>query len=230
MKRLRGPILAVLLGLSAVRCGQPPPPAGNDPGPVTETATIDGAVPEGWSIEQRHDADFNGDNRADALLLLRSSAPDGQTPPRMLVVALAAAAPGAYTVDATNRELVPHDPSGNLEDPLADGGIEIGQGGFELTLGMLSGTGSYQAATMRYRFRREDGCFRLVHYLRAETHRATLATRDLSVDFLTGEVVDTAGNAQSAAGGEARRTRLAGNTRHCLADLPSGWTFDPLAP
>ena len=227
MKSLRCSILAVLLGLSAARCGQPAPV---ENGQGRGTTTIEGAVPEGWSIEQRHDADFNGDSRADALLLLRSSAPDGQTPPRMLVVALAAGTPGTYTVDATNSELVPHDPSGNRQDPLADGGIEIGQRGFELTLGMLSGAGSYQAATLRYRFRREDGCFRLIHYLRAETDRATLATRDLSVDFLTGEVVETAGNAQTAAAGDARRTRLEANPRHCLSDLPSGWTFDPLNP
>ena len=219
-----------MIGCAAVSCGPPPPSAQNDAGGgVAQTTTIDDAVPEGWSIEQRHDADFNGDSRADALLLLRSPAPADTTPPRMLVIALGTTTPGGFTVDATNRELVPHDTSGSLENPLADGGIALGEGGFELTLGMLSGAGSYEAATTRYRFRYQDGCFRLIRYRRAQTHRATLVTRDLDVDFLTGEVVETTGNAQSP-DTEARRTRLQANPRRCLAELPSGWTFDPLTP
>jgi len=227
---IRGPILGVMLGCAAASCAPPPPAAQTDARRgVAETTTIEDAVPEGWSIEQRHDADFNGDGRADALLLLRSPAPADTTPPRMLAVVLGTAEPGGFTVDATNRELVPHDPSGRLEDPLADGGIALGEGGFELTLGMLGGAGSYEAATMRYGFRYQDGCVRLIRYRRAQTHRATLATRDLSVDFLTGEVVETTGNAQSA-DDETRRTRLQANPRRCLAELPSGWTFDPLTP
>jgi hypothetical protein len=223
-------MLALMLGSALVSCAGPLPSAQNDPGSgEAEATTIENVVPEGWSIEQRHDADFNGDSRADALLLLRSPAPADTTPPRMLVVALGTSTPGRFTVDATNRELVPHDPSGRLEDPLADGGIALDEGEFELTLGMLSGVGSYEAATMRYGFRYQDGCFRLVRYRRAETHRATLATRDLSVDFLTGEVVETTGNAQSSDTDQSR-TRLQANPRRCLPELPSGWTFDPLAP
>jgi hypothetical protein len=223
-------MLALMLGSALVSCAGPLPSAQNDPGSgEAEATTIENVVPEGWSIEQRHDADFNGDSRADALLLLRSPAPADTTPPRMLVVALGTGTPGRFTVDATNRELVPHDPSGRLEDPLADGGIALDEGEFELTLGMLSGVGSYEAATMRYGFRYQDGCFRLVRYRRAETHRATLATRDLSVDFLTGEVVETTGNAQSSDTDQSR-TRLQANPRRCLPELPSGWTFDPLAP
>jgi hypothetical protein len=223
-------MLGVMLGCAAASCAPPPPSAQNDAGGrVAETTTLEGAVPDGWSIEQRHDADFNGDSRADALLLLRRPAPADTTPPRMLLVALGTTTPGEFTVDAINRALVPHDPSGGLEDPLADGGIALGEGGFELTLGMLSGAGSYEAATMRYGFRYQNGCFRLIRYRRAQTHRATLATRDLSVDFLTGEVVEATGNAQSA-DVEERRTRLQTNPRRCLPELPSGWTFDPLTP
>jgi len=228
--RLHGQILALMLGGAAAGCAVPPPSAQTDPGSGgAEATTIENVVPQGWSIEQRHDADLNGDGRADVLLLLRSPAPADTTPPRTLVVALGTSTPGRFTVEATNRELVPHDPSGRLEDPLADGGITPGQGGFELTLGMLSGVGSYEAATMRFGFRHEDGCVRLIRYRRAETHRATLATRDLSVDFLTGEVIETTGNAQSTDTDESR-TRLQTNPRRCLSELPSGWTFDPLTP
>jgi hypothetical protein len=43
---------------------------------------------------------------------------------------------------------------------------------------MMAGAGSYEMATLHYRFRLEGGCFRLTSYDRKETHRATLDTHD----------------------------------------------------
>lgn len=192
-------------------------------------ATVELLVPGGWAIEQRHQADFNLDGHADVLLLLRQAVAQGITPPRILLVALATAKPPGYALSAANGRLVPRDASGTLEDPMADGEITVRPRGFDLKLGMVSGAGSYLAATMRYRFRLEGGCFRLIGYDRAETHRGTLDTRDLSVNFLTGAVIRATGNAQFK-GTQTRRLRLAANPRRCLPDLPSGWTFDALAP
>jgi hypothetical protein len=192
-------------------------------------ATVEALVPGGWTIEQRHQADFNRDGQADVLLLLREAAAEGTTPQRMLLMALATATPPGYARSAANARLVPRDASGTLEDPMADGEITVRRGGFDLKLGMMSGAGSYLAATMRYRFRLEGRCFRLIGYDRAEMHRGTLETRDLSVNFLTGAVIRTTGNAQSNAT-QTRRARLSTNPRRCLPDLPSAWTFDPLAP
>jgi hypothetical protein len=173
-------------------------------------------------------APLNGDGQPDALLLLRDGAVEGQTPPRMLLVALATISPPGYARSAVNAQLIPWDASGTVEDPMADGEITVRPGGFDLKLGMLSTAGSYLASTMRYRFRLEGSCFRLIGYDRAETHRGTLQTRDMSVNFLTGAIVSATGNAQSNAT-QSRRARLAANPRRCLADLPSAWTFDPLA-
>jgi hypothetical protein len=194
----------------------------------TAGATVESLAPEGWTIEQRHQADFNRDGSADALLLLRQAAVQGATPPRILLVALATAKPRGFAVSAANARLVPRDPSGSVEDPMTDGEITVRPGGFDLKLGMMSGTGSYLTATMRYRFRLEGGCFRLIGYDRSETHRGTLDTSDVSVNFLTGAVIRTTGNAQSD-GKETERSRLVVNPRRCLPDLPSGWTFDPMA-
>ena len=202
--------------------GDPAMPALPATGP-----TIESLVPDGWTIEQRHQADFDRDGHPDALLLLRQASAQG-TMPRILLLTLATPRPRGYALSAANARLVPRDSSGNLEDPMADGEITVRPGGFDLKLGMISGTGSYVAATMRFRFRFERGCFRLIGYDRAETHRGTLDTRDLSVDFLTAAVIRTTGNAQSGVR-ETRRTRLIGKPRLCLPDLPSGWTFDPLA-
>jgi len=190
-------------------------------------ATVESLVPAGWTIEQRHAADFNGDGDPDVLLLLRQAAPNGTAPPRALLVALASPRPLRYTRLAVNARLVPRDPSGKLEDPMADGEITVRPGGFDLKLGMMPSVGSYLAATMRYRFRLEGPCIRLIGYDRAETHRATLDTRDVSVNFLTGAVRLTTSNAQSDAA-KTTRERLAWNPMWCLPDLPSAWTFDPL--
>lgn len=191
-------------------------------------ATVESLVPPGWAIEQRHLADFNRDGHADVLLLLRKAAAKGSTPPRMLLVALATATPPGYALSAANAQLVPQDVSGMLEDPMADGEIAVRPGGFDLKLGMMLGAGSYLGATVRYRFRFQGGCFRLIGYDRAETHRGTLDIRDLSVNFLTGAIIQTTGNAQSNAT-QTQRGRLTANPRRCLADLGSGWSFDPLA-
>ena len=220
-------LLVALAVFPAIGLAQQAPAA--DAALPAAAATVESLVPAGWTIEQRHQADFNRDGRADVLLLLRQAATEGATPPRMLVVALATAKPRDYALSAVNARLVPRDASGKLEDPMADGEIKVRPGGFELQLGMMSGAGSYLGATMRYRFRLQDGCFRLIGYDRAETHRGTLDTRDLSVNFLTGAVIRTTGNAQSNAT-QTRRERLAANPRRCLPDLGSGWTFDPLAP
>jgi hypothetical protein len=192
-------------------------------------ATVESLAPQGWAIEQRHQADFNRDGRADVLLLLRNSAADAGTPPRVLLIALATAAPRGYALSEANARLLPRDVSGAIEDPMADGEITVRPGGFDLRLGMTPGTGSYLTATMRYRFRREGGCFRLIGYERMETHRATLDTKDLSVNFLNGAVIHKTGNAQSDNVG-TRRERLRNNPRRCLVDLDNGWTFDPLLP
>jgi hypothetical protein len=227
--RLVAALLAVLVFWPALTAAQSKPPAD---APMPELpprgGTVESLVPRGWTIEQRRQADFNRDGRTDALLLIRETADQGATPRRILLVALATAQPSGYARSAANGRLVPRDPSGQLEDPMADGEITVRPGGFDLKIGMMPATGSYLAATMRYGFRFEGGCFRLIGYDRAETHRGTLDTRDVSVNFLTGAVIQTTGNAQSNRK-QTQRSRLSSNPRRCLEDLPSGWSFDPLA-
>jgi hypothetical protein len=192
-------------------------------------ATVEALVPQGWAIEQQHHAHFNRDPKTDVLLLLRQEGADAATPPRMLLVALATATPSGYALAEANARLVPGDPSGAIEDPMADGEITVRRLGFDLKISMTPGVGSYIGATMRYRFRREGGCFRLIRYDRTETHRGTLDTTDLSVDFLNRLVIHKTGNEQSDEV-RTRRERLRNNPRRCLADLGNGWTFDPLPP
>jgi hypothetical protein len=80
---------------------------------------------------------------------------------------------------------------------------------------------------VRYRFRIEGGCVRLIGYDRLQTHRGTQETQDTSVNFLTGAVLHTSGNAQGDTTAK-RRARLAANPRRCLDTLDSATSFSPL--
>jgi hypothetical protein len=183
-------------------------------------------VPEGWVLEQQKVADLNGDGRADALLLMRRPAASG-TPQRILAVVLRRrGAKAAYALAELNRRLIPYGADANQEDPMADGELTVKRGGFAIKLTLLAGSGSYQTATVRYRFRYQDGCFRLTGYDRMETQRATLDTRDLSIDFLTGAVLHRTGNEQSAT--TEQRDKLKTNPRRCFGELESAAAFNPL--
>jgi hypothetical protein len=199
------------------------PPAAQVPARAAQPA---GFVPEGWELEQQKVADLNGDGLADALLLMRRPQASG-TPQRMLAAVLRERGGNAgYALAELNRRLIPHGEGVAQEDPMADGEIIARRGGFDVKLTLLAGMGSYQTATLRYRFRYEDSCFRLIGYDRMETHRATLDTRDLSINFLTGAVVRRTGNAQSDAT-EERREKLKTNPRRCFGELDSAPGFNP---
>jgi hypothetical protein len=190
--------------------------------------TPEGFVPAGWTLARTASGDLDGDGRdGDALLLITQPAGTG-TPKQLLAVILREALPGTgYALAAANRQLVPQSESPGQEDPLADGELVADTGGFEIKLTLLAGVGSYETASLIYRFRHEPGCFRLIGYQRLETHRATLATHDLSVDFLTGAIVDSTGNAASDAATE-KREQLGTIPHHCFADLGPADRFDPL--
>ena len=79
---------------------------------------------------------------------------------------------------------------------------------------------------MRYGFRYQNGCFRLIGYDRFETDRTTLDTLDLSINFLTGDMVRRKGNAEANTATK-QREKLRANPRRCFRDLDSAATFTP---
>ena len=90
-------LLAALAVWPAIADAQSKPP-GDAPIPELPLrgGTVESLVPGGWTIEQRHQADFDLDGRTDALLLIRDTAEQGATPRRILLVALATAQPSGY--------------------------------------------------------------------------------------------------------------------------------------
>jgi hypothetical protein len=189
-------------------------------------ATVAGFVPSGWAVEQQHEADLDGDGRGDALLLLRGPGPAGRSPPRMLAVMLAR--PAGFRLAASNAQLIPQVDLARQEDPRADGEIVVRRGGFDLRLALSASEGSYLSASLRYVFRYQGGCFLLIAFDRLQTHRATLDTEDLSIDFVAGAVQLSRGNAQSDDEAKVHREPLTAHPRRCLQDLGSAATFNPL--
>lgn len=183
-------------------------------------------VPPGWTLEKKHLADLNGDGLQDALLLMKAPQTGG-TPPRILAVALRRKGPATeFELAELNEKLIPNSPDDRMEDPMADGEITPKRGAFSVKLSLLAGAGSARTATMRYGFRYQNGCFRLIGYDRFETDRATLDTLDLSINFLTGDVVRRKGNAEANTATK-QREKLRTNPRRCFRDLNSAATFTP---
>ena len=196
----------------------------------TQAATPEAFVPAGWQIEQHQSVDLDRDGRPDAVLLLRADAPPqppgaGLSPERVLAVLKAR--PGGWQLAGANARLVPQVDLAAQEDPLANGELLAERGSALLSLGLASTAGSYLSAIVRYRFRIEGRCVRLIGHDRLQTHRGTQATQDTSVNFLTGVVLHTSGNAQGETTAR-RRARLAANPRRCLGDLDSATSFTPL--
>jgi hypothetical protein len=199
-------------------------PETSPPSLPSHASSLSQFVPPGWTLEQKKTADLDGDHRADALLLLRHPAHSG-TPLR--IVAIALRRKNGYELAASNSQLIPHTDDPNQEDPMADGDVSAQRRGFSLKLTLMSGAGSYEMATIRYQFRFQNGCFRLIGYQRLETNRNTLRTRDVSINFLTGAVIHRTGNAQSSSAPQETRDSLKSNPRLCLRDLGSAAEFKP---
>lgn len=195
-----------------------------------QAAAPEAFVPAGWQVEQRQSVDLDRDGRPDAVLLLRPDAPPAQPgsgPSPERVLAVLKARPGGWVLAGANARLVPQVDLATQEDPLANGELLAERGSAVLSLGLASTAGSYLSAVVRYRFRIEGGCVRLIGYDRLQTHRGTQDTQDTSVNFLTGAVQHTSGNAQGDTTAK-RRARLAANPRRCLPDLDSAASFSPL--
>ncbi|MCX6633414.1 MAG: hypothetical protein NTW28_37945, partial [Candidatus Solibacter sp.] len=115
---------AVLQMLAAGQAPVPapvaPPPAVQLPARAAQPAQF---VPEGWVIEQHKVADFNGDGRADALLLMRPRQATG-VPQRILAVVMRQRGGAGYTLAEVNRRLIPQTDGSAQEDPMADGELD----------------------------------------------------------------------------------------------------------
>lgn len=219
--------LAVAAALTAASAAQTRRPAERPQPSISRSAPALGKfAPEGWKVEQQKAADLNRDGSMDALLLLAPEQPNGSQGRILAIVLGDPRRTGAYTLAETNDTLIP---PREEQDQEAEEELAVRPGGFDVRITLSAAAGSYLGVSARYRFRHQNGCFRLIGYDRMETHRATMAIRDLSVNFLTRTVLHRTGT-EGEGPVKERRERMKPAPLPCFRDLGSAATFNPLEP
>ena len=161
-------------------------------------------VPKGWKIIKSVKGDLNGDNQADAVLVLQKQdkaniipndsmgLPDLDTNPRMLKVLFKQA--GGYKTAVENTTLIPPEDSkdnGCLGDPFSD--LSIDKGRLKLRFEWFYSCGSWWMGDSNYLFRYQNDRFLLIGYSHYEHNRASGEINEYSDNYLTGKRKRTTG-------------------------------------
>lgn len=163
---------------------------------------IDAFVPDGWKKIRSVAGDLNKDGEDDVAIILEGTDEqaivrntEGLGPEwlnlngRVIVILLKNTNTGNYNLSDYNFYLVP--PSNDedapcLEDPLAQSeGIAIKKGVLCISFNYWSGCGSYGTSNETYKFRLQDGAFRLIGYDSYDFSRSDGGKNSISINFLT---------------------------------------------
>ena len=161
-------------------------------------------VPKGWKIVKSVKGDLNGDNQADAVLVLQKQdkaniipnddmgLPELDTNPRMLKVLFKQA--DGYKTAVENTTLIPPESdkdNGCLADPLSD--VSINKGRLKVHFEWFYSCGSWWMSHSDYLFRYQNDRFLLIGYSHYEYHRASGEINEYSDNYLTGKRKRTTG-------------------------------------
>ena len=161
-------------------------------------------VPKGWKIIKSVKGDLNGDNQADAVLVLQKQdkaniIPNdsmGQTEldtnPRMLKVLFKQA--DGYKTAVENTTLIPPESNKDnvcLNDPLSD--VSIDKGRLKVRFEGFYSCGNWWKDYSDYLFRYQNDRFLLIGYSYYEYHRASGEIEEYSDNYLTGKRKRTTG-------------------------------------
>ena len=161
-------------------------------------------VPKGWKIIKSVEGDLNGDNQADAVLVLQKQdkaniipndsmgLPELDTNPRMLKVLFKQA--DGYKTAVENTTLIPPESdkdNGCLADPLSD--VSINKGRLKVHFEWFYSCGSWWMSHSDYLFRYQNDRFLLIGYSHYEYHRASGEINEYSDNYLTGKRKRTTG-------------------------------------
>lgn len=205
-----------------------------------QAAAPEGFVPQGWMLERLIVGDLNKDAMDDAVLVLRLADPSNilktdwapdqpvDTNPRILAVALADEQSG-YNLAVQNHELIWRLTSPTESDPLSEaGGVSIDRGSLKVDLYYFSSAGGSDMGVISYRFRHENGDFRLIGYDRENTHRMSGEVTETSINLLTRKVIIKTGSIENDEVKTTTRKLKAGQPV-TIADVGDGALYDPLA-
>jgi len=220
VKRLFGALLAFLV---ATQCS------------AAEGSPYQAWVPPGWKLLLTATGDLNRDGQKDVALILQQADPalvrknDGlgaetlDLNPRRLIVLLHKA-DGLRKVASVDRFLPKENDAEQpcLEDPLAEGGIQIKRGLLQIDLRYWTSCGSWWTSHQTFSFRLESAGerFRLVGLDGWEFHRSTGERSEYSKNYLTGKQKITEGlNEFEASTPKTRWKAIQGRTAFFLDEM-----------
>ncbi len=153
-----------------------------------------GFVPKGWLLESEKEGDLNKDGAPDLLLVLRMNDPKNvvkfdddrelDTNPRMLVAAFADKAKKSYSLALADHEMIPRHTMPQMEPPFDDGAAIVG-GTLQLSLSLFMNAGGWYTSSIKFTFRHQDGCFKLIGYDSTVMKRNTGEVQSVSINYLT---------------------------------------------
>lgn len=164
-----------------------------------DTATAKRFVPSGWRLHSLHAGDLDRDGRPDLVVVVEENDPAKHRPndflgepdlnlnPRRLIIALQG--PQGYRAVQKVDGFLPSENEADtpcLLDPLAGGGLSIAKGVLVVEMNYFLSCGSYWTTRETYRFRHENGRFRLIGFDEWSFSRATHEETSESTNFLTG--------------------------------------------
>lgn len=200
-----------------------------------EGATLDAFVPRKWKLEAKATGDLNGDKLSDAALVLHMADPANlvakdwdptqkyDSNPRMLVV-LFGRKGGGYALAAADHALIPRLENQNQDEPFDE--VAIAGGTLRVKMHLFMDAGGWEMGGSAFKFRWQDGVFKLIGFDRDSIQRNSGETKEISINYLTGRKVMKSGDI----GTDKQTTQaltIAKKPLIKLEDVGDGLLFDP---
>jgi hypothetical protein len=157
-----------------------------------------GFAPNGWVVEAQAEGELNADGQADLVFVLHETNPANilnnagglgvselDSNPRMLAVALRKGQ--SYELALENHALISRNDTPTIEDPFnKEDGLTVARGAFSVMLHLFANAGGWDAGTIKFTFRYQDGNFELIGWDNNMVARNSGVVTIESANFSTG--------------------------------------------
>lgn len=192
-------------------------------------------VPTGWTTEKAAKTDFNGDGHQDILIIMHQHDPAKIKPlnertdetldsnPYRIAVAFYDPAQRDYVLAAENHTLISRHEDPRFIDPFND--ATTGKGVFVIALSKLANLGGWSAETRAFKFRFQDGAFRLIGLDVTESPRNGGEYTSRSINYLTHRMKIETGQMEEQGNGEVKWQELPRTRGPKLDEVGDGLAF-----
>jgi hypothetical protein len=213
-------------------------PAVTYPRLAASAENVEGFVPRGWKLESQVIGDLNADARGDLVFVLRMTDPRNiidnaggpgeqsfDSNPRILAAAFKR--DNDFELALANHTLIPRRTDPIFNDALGEnGGIELMGRTIAVKFHAFASAGSWDAGSRTLRFRWQKGAFQLIGWDYTSIHRGSGEVTEVSLNFLTGEVVEGKGTIEDDVLKTKTRT-IAKRPLLTIDEVGNGMIFEP---